>query len=160
MSRARQVSTPAIIIGLTLVGALTSLLACSSDSTGSDRTNTPDSDGGGGTSSGDAQPAVNNGRDDTKESCLAACQNTAFQCRTKTANLTANLTGEDTGCSGHLNEEGKPTVLIKVNCIDRQVCVGANATDPPSSCSSATFDAFSFGYGPADATIVCTRQIP
>ncbi len=91
------------------------------------------------------------GRDDSVTSCFAACQNTAFACRSAGAGTTsAALVPNAKGCAGTMAVGGAQQ-RVEVDCTERRVCVG----DAP--CGAGMFSAFSFAYGEGDAAGVCTR---
>ena len=117
------------------------------------------SDGGTSSNGGDADPT--GGRDDDAASCFAACQNTAFSCQPKGGGTisTADLFPDANGCTGTLTTDGAASAL-KVDCLARQICTGADPAGEATACGGATYSAFSFAFTPtgADGELVCTRN--
>lgn len=140
------------------------VVACSSDSTESDRRNVPggsQSDGGGSTTDAGVDPK--GGRDSEPSSCFAACQNGLFACQQRTDGKIvvskADVTLDSSGCSGTLTT-GNEVVALKLTCLDAQVCFGGAPGTTPTNCVPGTFSAFSFAYAPEEGAPlnVCTRE--
>lgn len=141
------------------------VVACSSDSSESDRRSVPsnnENDGGGGsTTDGGVDPT--GGRDSEPSSCFAACQNGLFSCQQRTDGKIvvskADITLDSSGCSGTLTT-GDEVVALKLTCLDAQVCFGGAPGTTPTNCVPGTFSAFSFAYAPEEGAPqnVCTRE--
>lgn len=154
------------VTGALVLGSLGSQ-GCSSDPEQPDRVNQGTGDGGtsssGGGDGSTTPPDPNNNRNDTKDSCFAACSNLAFLCRSgKAKNTKAELASsqDGTGCEGQLQDEnGQNGRTMKIVCTENKVCVADAPGGAATNCVPGLYNAVSFEYKQADGDKnICTRD--